>query len=239
MKVPGKKVAKELAVVMLKQQEIIPKADIVISIGPLLKESAYDLLLDGRRSNPDEMLFELIPGMEDISPITSIHKRHTVALFGRIEKGNNAVKQMPLALQALAQYTKKYGMNYKINIYGFSEDNVENQQEVMDSFQKIAKKIIPITACKYIDDRDELKQIISNVSLCIMPSYYEGFGLVAYEAIAAGVPVIISHNTGLYRFLLDKKGEEAWTVNALLGCHDLALSCCHEIARISVMECSL
>ena len=28
-------------------------------------------------------------------------------------------------------------------------------------------------------------------------------------------------------------------VNALLGCHDLALSCCHEIARISVMECSL
>ena len=29
------------------------------------------------------------------------------------------------------------------------------------------------------------------------------------------------------------------SVNALLGCHDLALSCCHEIARISVMECSL
>ena len=28
-------------------------------------------------------------------------------------------------------------------------------------------------------------------------------------------------------------------VNALLGCHDLDLSCCHEIARISVMECSL
>ena len=28
-------------------------------------------------------------------------------------------------------------------------------------------------------------------------------------------------------------------VNALLGCHDLALSCCREIARISVMEWSL
>ena len=32
---------------------------------------------------------------------------------------------------------------------------------------------------------------------------------------------------------------EALDVNALLGCHDLVLSCCHEIARISVMECSL
>lgn len=28
-------------------------------------------------------------------------------------------------------------------------------------------------------------------------------------------------------------------VNALLGCHDPDLSCCREIARISVMECSL
>ena len=26
------------------------------------------------------------------------------------------------------------------------------------------------------------------------------------------------------------------SVNALLGCHDLALSCCHEIAKITVME---
>ena len=29
------------------------------------------------------------------------------------------------------------------------------------------------------------------------------------------------------------------TVNALLGCHDLDLSCCREIAGISVMECSI
>ena len=34
-------------------------------------------------------------------------------------------------------------------------------------------------------------------------------------------------------------GITSLNVNALLGCHDLALSCCHEIARISVMECSL
>ena len=28
-------------------------------------------------------------------------------------------------------------------------------------------------------------------------------------------------------------------VNALLGCHDLALSCCHELARRSVTDCFL
>ena len=39
--------------------------------------------------------------------------------------------------------------------------------------------------------------------------------------------------------LLADEPTGALDVNALLGCHDLALSCCHEIARISVMECSL
>ena len=34
-------------------------------------------------------------------------------------------------------------------------------------------------------------------------------------------------------------GYGIYTVNALLDCHDLALSCCREIARISVMEWSL
>ncbi len=36
-----------------------------------------------------------------------------------------------------------------------------------------------------------------------------------------------------------RKLAESTHVNALLVCHDLALSCCHEIAMISVMECSL
>ncbi len=34
------------------------------------------------------------------------------------------------------------------------------------------------------------------------------------------------------------KGQSK-AVNALLGCHDLDLSCCREIAGISVMECSI
>lgn len=39
--------------------------------------------------------------------------------------------------------------------------------------------------------------------------------------------------------LATPKDDAKEDVNALLVCHDLALSCCHEIAMISVMECSL
>ena len=51
--------------------------------------------------------------------------------------------------------------------------------------------------------------------------------------IVLDIPVVFILDRYL-PFLVGRK-----SVNALLGCHDLALSCCHEIARISVMECSL
>ena len=44
----------------------------------------------------------------------------------------------------------------------------------------------------------------------------------------------------LYRFhVLQADETPVKVVNALLGCHDLDLSCCREIAGISVMECSI
>ena len=57
--------------------------------------------------------------------------------------------------------------------------------------------------------------------LCIIPIYFPAVGHTQSQ-----------NEIALSAYL----GDTA--VNALLGCHNLALSCCHEIARISVMECS-
>jgi glycosyltransferase involved in cell wall biosynthesis len=37
----------------------------------------------------------------------------------------------------------------------------------------------------------------------MMPSWHEGFGLVGWEAIAAGVPLIVGKGSGLYRWLAE------------------------------------
>lgn len=195
------------------QKNIIPYADIVVSIGPLLKESAHDLCIDARRDNITEV-YELIPGLEDINPIKKIHRNHTVVLFGRLEDKNNCIKQIELAVDALATYIQKYGNNaggLTIKCYGYADDSQVNQKKLQQEVNSIAKQTIPITANEYITDEEELHEILATASLCIMPSIYEGFGLTGYEAIAAGVPVIISKQTGLFKFL------ESWNGASIDG----------------------
>lgn len=188
------------------QKKVIPQADIVITIGPKLKKSADDILIDSQNG---KKAYEIIPGLEDIEPIKQPHNTHTIILFGRMEKENNELKQIPLALHAIGRYTKQLDSDSKpqVKCFGYSEDSVENQQQLLNEVFKEAEAIIPGIANKYIEDEYTLFNEIRNASLCIMPSYYEGFGLAAYEAIAAGVPVIITKNTGLYQLLANKKGD--------------------------------
>jgi len=50
----------------------------------------------------------------------------------------------------------------------------------------------------------------------MMPSWHEGFGLVAWEAIAAGIPLILGKNSGVYRYLLENyPGAETGYVYAV------------------------
>ncbi len=188
------------------QKSIITEADIIVPIGPFLKDSAHDLCVNAK-INPSRIV-EMIPGLEDITPIEDIHANHKIILFGRLEDENNYVKQIQLALAGIAMYIKETGSNnIIIKCYGYEKDSSVNQKNLMSMVSNIAGQTIPITANSYIRDEKELFNEIVTSSLCIMPSYYEGFGLTAYEAIAAGVPVIISENTGLYSFLSNWSGS--------------------------------
>ena len=42
-----------------------------------------------------------------------------------------------------------------------------------------------------VENTDEMKKLLCEVDLAIMPSRAEGFGLVALEALSAGLPVLV------------------------------------------------
>ena len=53
--------------------------------------------------------------------------------------------------------------------------------------------------------RDAVQSYISSAQILVMPSRWEGFGLMALEAMRASRPVIASHVGGLAEIVIDKK----------------------------------
>ena len=48
----------------------------------------------------------------------------------------------------------------------------------------------------HVDSRPELAELYRQGTLFVFPSVEDGFGMVVTEAMACGVPVVISDNTG-------------------------------------------
>ena len=72
-----------------------------------------------------------------------------------------------------------------------------------------------------MDDREALKRLFSEVDLVLIPSRTEGFGLIGLEALSAGLPVIVSKNSGFgealhkvpfgHSFVIDSEDPNVWT----------------------------
>ncbi|HHY07154.1 MAG TPA: glycosyltransferase family 4 protein [Corynebacteriales bacterium] len=57
--------------------------------------------------------------------------------------------------------------------------------------------------------RPDLKKLLSDADLAILPSRYEPFGIVALEAAAAGIPIVAAETGGLVNIVQD--GTTGWT----------------------------
>lgn len=85
-----------------------------------------------------------------------------------------------------------------------SQPDAKPEAQLKAFAEKYADRAITILALPYTTDRSELYNNISKASTVMMLSWHEGFGLAAWEAIAAGVPLIISEHSGVYKLLEEK-----------------------------------
>ena len=58
-------------------------------------------------------------------------------------------------------------------------------------------------------DQDKVKEMFYEADLVAMPSRTEGFGLIALEAISAGVPVLLTSESGIAEALEQVEGGKA------------------------------
>ncbi len=181
------------------QIALCKEAQLVISIGPKIHGYAAQRLRNG------PPLHEMMPGLNpsllrhqpDLSRLRRNHCLLTARMQGAVLKG------VQLGCEAIRKVGTEQswgaGLRPWLVIRGFDPDVADNEFTKIGLFKDFNNFVQPR---KYTHDVIEIHDDIKASSLVIMPSISEGFGLSAFEAVAAGVPVLVSYESGLAEYIL-------------------------------------
>ncbi|XP_015778455.1 PREDICTED: D-inositol 3-phosphate glycosyltransferase-like [Acropora digitifera] len=173
-------------------------ADKVVAVGPKLTETFARYL---RSCGKDEDVINLTPGIfSEFANINQAAKgRETsfhVLVFGRGDSEDFRLKGYDIAACAVAEL-KGEERSFKLVFVGAPNGE---EEKVKERFLKvgISPSQLIVRSAK---DREQLAEEFCQADLVIMPSRTEGFGLAALEALSAGLPVLVSHNSGIGKAL--------------------------------------
>ena len=196
--------------------ELCNMADQIIAIGPKLAD-AYKHYL--RCSKKDQNVFDLTPSIFseflNVEQATEEGSTFSVLVIGSGDSCEDFIlKGFDLAAQAVAELNDKSYILKFVGAPSGKEDEIADKllQHGIDRNQLIVRSLS--------DRREVLANLFCEVDLAIMPSKTEGFGVSALEALSAGLPVLISGNSGLGealkevpqgpQFVVDSEDSKEW-----------------------------
>ncbi|MGW2325234.1 glycosyltransferase [Streptomyces sp. NPDC001700] len=132
-----------------------------------------------------------------------------VLLIGRTEDA--PLKGVDLAAAAcgrVATWLHEDGLRrLRLLVRGAPEAAVDEQRATITEWA--ANPQLEVVVRAYASAKERVANDLNSASLVIVPSRSEGFGLVGVEAIAQGVPVLVSSGSGLAQLLRETLGHEA------------------------------
>jgi glycosyltransferase involved in cell wall biosynthesis len=179
------------------EAELAVSADLVAGIGPLLYEMIGDAMRGFR--GPIPPVLELRPGLRDWGGFVDPEdppKRRQVLLIARGEDvRSKGIDVAALAVaDAVGRAENDRADGPTLVVRGVPEDDADEAQRRL---RAIVEPQTSVVARPYTTDIEALRRDLWQSSLVVMPSRNEGFGLVALEAVAAGVPVLVSQESGI------------------------------------------
>ena len=173
--------------------ELCKKADMVITVGSKLNETFRSALHQCKKDH----VFNLIPGIFDEFSGEQKQFRNSknfeILLFGKGNTEDFELKGLHVAAKAVA-HLNKYEPSYILKVVGAPEGEQEKLTERLEGLEIPRGHLI---VKSFDEERTKLGQLFSKVDLVLMPSGTGAFGLTALEALSAGVPILITHNSGL------------------------------------------
>ena len=169
--------------------ELCKMADLVVGVGPKLTEALRSYL---RRWQNNESVVDLTPGVfeEFVGVIQDIkeRKQRIVLVFNRGDAEDFELKGFDIAGKAVAAL-----YDTRLVFVGAPDGK---RVEIAERLIGCGVPSSRLRVIGFIQDRGTLKRLFRQVDLVVMPSRTEGFGLVGLEALSAGVPVLVSRNSG-------------------------------------------
>lgn len=134
--------------------------------------------------------------------LLGVNGNRVVLYVGRLER----LKGLDILLRTLASLEE--ADDVRLIVVGGSEGSLELQR-----LRRLAKELGIARRVDFLGsvDRDRLPVYYGSADVCVLPSYYESFGLAALEAAACGKPVVASKVGGLPSVVRD--GETGYLIN--------------------------
>ena len=171
--------------------ELCKLADQVVAVGPKLAEAFSGYL---RPCGKDQDVLNLTPGIfsefADVKQASQELGSFSVLVFGRGDSEDFQLKGYDIAAQAI---TELKDMTYKLVFVGATSGE---EEKVADVLLKQGIDRSQLRVRRFNESREKLADLFCEVDLAVMPSRTEGFGLAALEALSAGLPVLVSGNSG-------------------------------------------
>lgn len=168
--------------------------DLVVAVGPHL---ASEFGTDLHGAGIPVSIMELVPGLPDCPRNTAGTLPSSVRclILGRVE--DYQLKGLDLAAKAFGRVVAKWkqGNPPKLVVRGApAGTDAALMKRIADDSSPTE---LDIVIRHYSANETEIRNDLREASLVLMPSKKEGFGLVGLEAIACGVPTLISAQSGL------------------------------------------
>ena len=179
--------------------ELCKAADAVIAVGSRLQQK-YS------RSLPTVKVEIITPGIFEKFSCESqfaLHrsvKNFHVFLFGRATFEDLSLKGYDIVANAIGSL----GKNFTLTFVGSPPGGHKKVEQWF--LENTCINRYQLTIRGYCSDPEELKMMFYQPDLVALPSRTEGFGLVALEAISAGVPILVSGESGIAEALREVEG---------------------------------
>ena len=196
--------SEELAMYKKGQQETIPDgekkhelevalsktADVIVGIGPKLTESIKSSLRPHKEKDVINLTPGIFPEFSKLEQASEEREKFRTLVFGRGNEEDFELKGYDIAARAIAGLKDH---SYHLVFVGAPEGK---QEEVKESLLECGISRKQLTVRSYRESRESLADLFCEADLAIMPSRTEGFGLAALEALSAGLPILVSDNSG-------------------------------------------